>query len=84
MKAGRDLHNELRMSEEECVTFIIESLESDVKLNYGQTEIEEHHGKNHWWFVNETPTCVEAFIKVQIDSETEKIIIIIISAHESN
>ena len=83
-KAGRDLHNELRMSEEECVTFIIESLESGIKLNNGHTKKEEHYGKNHWWFVNETPTCVEAFIKVQIDSETEKIIIIIISAHESN
>lgn len=81
--AKTDLFNELRMSEEECVSFIIKSLEDGVALNYGQTELEKFYGRDHWWFVNETPTCVEAYIKVQIDSETEKIIIIIISAHES-
>jgi hypothetical protein len=82
-RAKNDLYRELRMSEEECVSFIIKSLQDGVELNYGQTELAEHHGKNHWWFVNETPTHVEAYIKVQIDSETEKIILIIISAHES-
>ncbi|MCF8298687.1 MAG: hypothetical protein K9J13_14155 [Saprospiraceae bacterium] len=80
-KAQRDLFNELRMSEEECVSFIIKSLEDGVELNHDITRMPGHHGKDHWWFVNETPTCVKAFIKVQIDSETEKIIII--SAHES-
>ncbi|MEA2077836.1 MAG: hypothetical protein U9O95_07450 [Candidatus Marinimicrobia bacterium] len=81
--ARNDLFNDLNMTEEELVLFIIKSLKEGVELNYGQTELEKFHGKDHWWFVNETPTHVEAYIKVQIDNETEKIIIIIISAHES-
>lgn len=81
--AKNDLFNDLNMTEEELVLFIIKSLEEGVKLNYGQTELEKFHGRDHWWFVNETPTHVKAYIKIQIDNETEKIIIIIISAHES-
>ncbi len=82
-RARNDLFNELKMSEEDCVLFIINSLEEGIELIYGQTELEKFHGRDHWWFVNKTPTHVEAYIKVQIDSETEKIILIIISAHES-
>lgn len=82
-QAKDDLRNELRMSEKECVLFIIKSLEKGVELHYGQTELEKFHGRDHWWFTNETADNILAYIKVQIDSESKKIIIIIISAHES-
>lgn len=83
-RAKDDLFNELKMSENECVSFIIKSLEEGIELICGQTRLETHHGKEHWWFVNETPNHIKAYVKVQIDSETERIILIIISAHKSN
>ncbi|MEA3391426.1 MAG: hypothetical protein U9Q91_00445 [Candidatus Marinimicrobia bacterium] len=82
-QAKDDLRNELRMSENECISFIIKSLETGVELHYGQTELEKYHGRDHWWFTKETKDNILAYIKVQIDSESKKIIIIVISAHES-
>lgn len=82
-RARIDVLSELKMTEEELVKFIVKSLNEGVNLHCDTTRLEAHYGKKHWWFTNRTNENIEAYIKLQIDDESEKIIIVIISAHKS-